>query len=274
MRLRVFSSHTLVIESFINENSILKFVPVQQNNSNYSIFVLLQEPNSNTFFSFEFNSEMNASVINTQTNEMNVKPTSLAIPENITIGYNCSVAKLDNQRLIVCGGIDDRNVNIFNFITDGWTHVDEMENARIGAHVLMNESSQSAYISGGLTGDLDNTTEVEQFSLTFDPIFEVKQLKIKDSYLLRKSYGAVIPLYLDNTYLIVGGRGLFDDSDTTTVLEMNQDNVYLSSVTAPKPFSVSSQHTEEYKNCFYFFVSDAEVICFSVTDKQFSLIVR
>lgn len=230
------------------------------------------------------------------------------------VGLLPSFQKLNTNLLVTIGGVSGNNANvcIFDTYVKKWTFLGTMSSPRTGAYAMLNEVENIVYICGGINNEGDNTFDIECFSLdnlilgqnttnysiisttpggnlgiaptpqvnlitpkpTLMATPEMKQIKIKNNFLLRKINPIVVPIFEENTYLIIGGSNLFHETNTCTVFYTDREIILLSNSKLPKPFSTTSQNYFYYKNSIYFFISDNEVIRYSVLDNSYEVIQK
>jgi hypothetical protein len=238
------------------------------------------------------------------------KITEFSTPNEM--GLLPSFQKLNENIFITIGGVSGNNsaICLFDVFLKKWIIVGYLSAPRIGAYALLNDSEGMVYICGGTSNEGDNSFEIECFDIKnlglgenlkgkimnnqsslLNSIVstnqniqimhtpqtlntEIKQIKVKNDFLLRKTNPLVIPLYEDDTYIIMGGNNLFQETSTCTIFYIDRELIVLSNSQLPKPFSSSSQNYFFYKNSFYFFLADNEVIRYSILENSFNLIVK
>ena len=213
------------------------------------------------------------------------------------VGFAPSFFKLNNVFFITIGGINGNcaAVNLYDIYNNKWYFVGNLSQGRSGAYVLLNNYDNIVYICGGVSADGDNTFDIEYFNLdypteikggnnlflnqTYYPC-EIKTKKIKNDYLLRKINPVVLPLIEDNSYLICGGSNIFIETQTCMFYYTDKELIFLSNVQLPKPVNEknsnnsNSQNINFYKNSFYFFVGENQVVRYSVIENSFEVIQK
>jgi hypothetical protein len=209
------------------------------------------------------------------------KITEFSIPKEI--GFSPTFQKLNDYYFIAIGGINCNKVHLYDIYNNSWYKVGEMFSSRIGAYALLNNDDSTVYICGGINDDGENSLDIEYFHLEyhFDPerknnqnIFEKIQVKkLSNDYLLRKINPVCIP-FEENSYLICGGANIFTDTSTCFIYWVDKDLITTTNLTLPKVFKNNSnnQNIKKFKNSYYFFISENEILQFNLIDKKFILI--
>jgi hypothetical protein len=229
------------------------------------------------------------------------------LPVSSEIGTSPSFQRLNDKFLISIGGVNSDTVNLFDLHLSRWYFVGRLSTIRQGSYALLSESDNEVYICGGMTTEGDNTLEIEYFLLeryneklfslmstnmsmpnvgSFHSLMQngggedaklqnfsmLKFKKIKDDFLLRKTYPIVIPLFDANTYLICGGQNIFQETNTCTVFYNDKDALYMSNLTLPRAISLHNPNVFFHKQAVYFFSEDDEIHKYCIQNNKFSII--
>ncbi len=250
----------------------------------------------NYFFSLDYN---------------NGKITELSIPDTIDL-LPSFLKLNDYYFITIGGaGIDSSGVSLYEVNANKWINVGKLSSPRSGAYALMSNEDNTVYICGGSNFEGDNSLNIEYFTLSYSynngnegnynnygndfsententysnnlintnlnytvntKVSPLKQIKFKNDYLLRKSNPIVLPLLDDNSYLICGGSNIFGATNTCTVFNTDNENIFLSSMTLPEEYTTCNSDFYAYKNSIYFMTSGKDVYVLSLLDNSFEVI--
>ena len=241
-----------------------------ENEVENNLIFLIVNTGDNYFFSLDYESG---------------KITELSLPKEI--GFGPTFQKINNYFFIASGGINGNSssVNLYDIYNKKWYYVGNLASARSGAYAVLNNEDNIDYICGGVNSDGDNSFDIEFFNLLY-PVgseitpgaypTEINIKKIKNDFLLRKINPVVLPLLEENAYLICGGGNIFQDTLTCTIFYTDRDFISLTSNLLPKGFfnCPNNQNIISYKNSIYFFISDNEVVRYSLLENIFDVIQK
>lgn len=225
----------------------------------HSTIYLLVNTGSNYFFSLDY---------------FDGKITELPIANEI--GLYPTFQKLNENYFITIGD----SVNIYDIDLSVWYFIGKLSVPRIGSYAIYIENENMIYICGGVNSEGDNTFDIEcfNFSITATEVTttntELKIKKIKDDFLLRKTFPIIIPLFDYSTFLICGGNNIFKETNTCIVFYTKKDLMYISNINLPKPTFQCNPNVVVYRSSCYFFISDTETVRYSFLQNKFELISK
>ncbi len=191
------------------------------------------------------------------------------------VGFAPTLCLIENNFILAIGGLNSNTINIFDIRDDQWIYIGKMQTTRYGAYVLYDEKDKNVYISGGRDNDMDNTLDIEYFSINDLNKIEIKVKAFNSGFSLRRSFPIVFQLTDSKTFIVCGGSGLFldEDTNTSTVVSVTDQSCYLMA-DLHQEFSSKNPNVAIYKSFVYFFIKNNEVVKYNMQENTFNSILR